>query len=144
MAALTDTTPGGTPAVNPYRRPLPGRRNVLGEAITGLAGAVILKGAGVAIATPETLASEPDGELIAFCERHRQIIVRQHGLQHSADDDAFDSVVAEGTDALDQMTPIRARTLLGIWAKAVALAVDDPACSKARSSRASTWTSRCL
>ena len=103
------------------------RRHILGDAIAGLAGAVILAGAGVAMATPETLASEPDAELVALCERHRQIIVRQHELWRSADDDAFDDIVAEGTSTLDEMTPIRARTLLGIRAKALALAADDPA-----------------
>ena len=126
MDSRPTTTPGTRSAVNPETRPLPGRRNILGDAIAGLAGAVILAGAGVAMATPETLASEPDAELVALCERHRQIISRQHGLQHSVDDNAFDDIVAEGTSTLDEMTPIRARTSLGIRAKALALAADDP------------------
>ncbi len=75
MATLTNTTPGGTPAVIDLTRPLPGRRNVLGDAIAGLAGAVVLAGAGITMATPETLSvadastpAAPDAKLITLCE----------------------------------------------------------------------------
>ena len=70
--------------------------------------------------------ADQDAELIALCERHRQIIAQQQLFNHADNEDEFDRLVAEGTSTLDKMTPIRARTSLGLRAKALALAADDP------------------
>ena len=57
----------------------------------------MLAGAGVAIATPETLASAPEleAELLAICERPGSTIAKQHCIQYDPDDDAFDAVSTE-------------------------------------------------
>ena len=75
MAAQTLTTPGTSLAVIDISRPARGRREILGDAIAALAGAVIIAGAGITMATPEALSvvdapapTGPDAELMTLCE----------------------------------------------------------------------------
>lgn len=75
MASRRTTTPGTALAVIAPSCPARRRREILGDAIAGLAGAVIIAGAGITMATPETLSvvdapapTGPDAELITLCE----------------------------------------------------------------------------
>ena len=117
MASRTDTTPGTAPAVNLDTRPLTGRRNILGDAIAGLAGAVILAGAGVAMATPETLASEPnpDAELISLCDRSIAAW-EAYNLEDSDLDDEDNPLWHLAEDIEAQIERTETRTFAGVAA----------------------------
>ena len=127
MAAYISITPGSVPAVTPEARPLRGRRHVLGDAIAGLAGAVILAGAGVAMATPETPASTPDAELMALAHEFCRLECVACRIINTAAATMEDEKEAERQaepfkdqqhELAERIVTLRATTLDGMKAKA--------------------------
>ena len=114
------------------------RRHVLGDAIAGLAGAAVLTGAGIAIATPETLAATPpeDARLVEIArEATATRDAREAPLQvwwdlcHTDDADIAPGEVERVSDALDpyndrldalweEAAELKATTREGVIAKA--------------------------
>ena len=91
------------------------RRHVLGDAIAGLAGAVILAGAGIAMATPETLANGADDRLVDLCDRYMtalDVYERDGGIIDCDKDPLWLSAM----DLEEQVEATETRTMAGVVA----------------------------
>ena len=133
MAVSTDNTLGEAPVMIDLTRPRLGRRAMFGDAIAGVASAMVIAGAGVAMATSETLggiageADNPfaDAELRALADQFCRLECMTCHIINTASGDEEDEadrqaapLVGQQHELADRIEALPATTMDGLKAKA--------------------------